>query len=626
MEKFNIDKYVHQKIGLLSATDKTFKSIYNLMFKDTDLVMFEWTDGSKIKKMSYGECKKQIEDTARHLKLLLNKVNKGKIVGLYASNSIRWVQVFWAILKCGYIPLLLNTRLDTDRLKETLSSYDIGAIISDSVTFDKDTININDISYDSNGDEINDWADEIIVMSSGTSLKAKLCVYSGNNFYYQLLDSANIIKQCKPIRKHYEGNLKQLMFLPLYHIFGLAAMFMWFAFFSRTFVVLKDQNPETILMTIRKHKVTHIFAVPLFWEVVYKKFKTTLNNQDEKTINKVNKGLGLVKKLKSLWLGKKLFKPVREKIFGESVCFLISGGSAISSEILTFFNSIGYHMANGYGMSEIGITSVELTSKFNNLTDCSVGKPFSHIEYKIDETGTLLVKGESMAKDIYIDGKRQQLVDGWYNTLDNAKCENGRYFICGRKDDMIIGPDGENINPAWIEKEINLNDIDDKCILKIKEKPTLLIQIGKFTVGKKIESIKSQARAELIRLGVGNIIRNIAFTNEPLISGNEFKINRRRLGEIKLIDENKLNTTEDIKDEIKVRLKELFASSINIPTEEINDNAHFFFDLNGNSLDYFSLMSLVQSEFSINLPQEEGKCLYTVNEFYNYIQKNNEKE
>lgn len=623
MAKFNIDKFVQNEITLLSKTERTFQDIYKIMFRETDLVMFEWTDGSKIKKMTYSQCKEKIEQTACSLKRILSKVEKGGIVGLYGQNSIQWLQLFWAIMKCGYKPLLLNTKLSLDRLDETLASYDVGAIISDSENFGDNTIYMKDISVDDNETrEINDWADELIVMSSGTSLKAKLCEYDGKSFYYQLLDSANIIKTCKPIKKHYKGSLKQLMFLPLYHIFGLAAMFMWFAFFKRTFVLLKDQNPETIIFTIKKHKVTHIFAVPLFWEIVYKKFKATLARQDEKTIKKVNKGLSLVKKLKSLWLGKKLFKPVREKIFGESICFLISGGSAISSEILTFFNSIGYHLANGYGMSEVGITSVELSSSFNKLTDCSVGKPFSHVEYALDENGCLLVRARSMAKEIYVDGKKETLVDGWYNTLDNAKEENGRYFICGRKDDMIIGGDGENINPDWVEKQIFLEGTENHCILNMNGSPTLLIQINKYISVNKLERIKQQAQDELERLSVSSTVKNISFTTEPLLLENEFKISRKRLANIRLIEQKeKLSETLDQNETIE-KIKELFALALGVTKEEIFANAHFFFDLKGNSLDYFSLLSSIQTEFSIKFPQEEGKALYTVNEFYDYIQKN----
>ena len=32
---------------------------------------------------------------------------------------------------------------------------------------------------------------------------------------------------------------------------------------------LNDLSPSTIVNTIRRHKVTHVFAVPLFWEKVF---------------------------------------------------------------------------------------------------------------------------------------------------------------------------------------------------------------------------------------------------------------------------------------------------------------------------------------------------------------------
>jgi len=623
MNKFYIDKYVQAKIKDLELTDKSFKAIYNLMFRDDCFTMFEWTDGSKIKKMTYGQCRDEIEKISRWLSLKLKDVKKGAFVGLYAQNSIKWIQVFWSILKCGFKPLLLNTKMARDRLDDTLKYYEIGAVVSDGEIFNQKTILIDDIGFVEEGAPVEKWENQIIVMSSGTSLQAKLCCYDGESFYYQLLNSADIIKKSKPIKKHYEGNLKQLMFLPLYHIFGLAAMFMWFAFFSRTFVVLKDQNPETILFTIKKHKVTHIFAVPLFWEVVYKKFKQTLNMQDEKTIRKVKKGLALVKKFKSLWLGKKLFKPVREKIFGESICFLISGGSSISSEILTFFNSIGYHLSNGYGMSEIGITSVELSSKFKNLTDCSVGKPFTHVKYKIDENGALLVKAKSMAKEIYINGKKEQLCDGWYNTLDIVKCEKDRYFICGRKDDMIVGPDGENLNPAWVEKQISLDNVENVCILNINKIPTLLVQVSKLLHSNKLLTIKEKAKEELCRLNVAQVVKNIVFTNEPLILGNEFKLNRKRLEKVTLIEETQNGFNVNCENETIERLKQLFADALGTESDKILPNAHFFFDLHGNSLDYFSLISAIQAEFCVKFPQQEGNSLYTILEFYNFIQKNN---
>ncbi|MBQ7879032.1 MAG: AMP-binding protein, partial [Clostridia bacterium] len=623
MAKFNLGDYVKKKICLLGKTDKTFRAIYELTFREEDAqnVMLERTDGNKIKRTTYGECRQEIEKFAHSLKKAFANVEKGSFLGLYAQNSAEWIYVFWAILKCGYKPLLLNTRAEDERLKETLSYYQIGGVVSDGKRFSYPTVTLEELAEAAKNESVSpaieEWSDEIVVMSSGTSLTAKLCVYKGENFYYQLCDSANILKNCKSIGAHYQGALKQLVFLPLYHIFGLSAVLMWFAFFSRTFVLLKDQNPETILYTVRKHKVTHIFAVPLFWETVYKSFYAKLKTRGEKVETKVAKGLRLVKKTGSAWLGKRLFKEVRDNLFGESVRFLISGGSAVRPETLRFFNAIGYRLANGFGMSEVGITSVELSSKYRYLTDGSIGKPFSHVEYKRSETGSLLVKGPSTAAEIYVNGTSVKSGD-WYDTCDMAEEKNGRWFILGRKDDMLVGADGENLNPDWAERNIRLKGAEGFCIVKMDGEPTLLVQIRKYTPRETRWELEALARNELTRIGISATVRAVAFTEEPLLSGNEFKLNRRRLATVKLLSEEAENAPET-DDELVAKVKAVFAKALGRSVGEIGGKAHFFFDLKGSSLDYFSLIAEMQNEFGVSFPQTENEGLYTVTDFVNYI-------
>lgn len=620
MEKFDINKYVTEKIIKFSEhNDRSFSSIYSFMFNEPDQIMFEYTNGNRILKISYGECKKRCESCANSLSEKLSGVEKGSMVGLYASNSAEWVQCFFAMLKCGYRPILLNTRLEKARLEAIIECYSVKAVVSDSETFSCLTLELSSLDYSGRfSTAINDWADEIFVMSSGTTMTPKLCAYNGENFFYQLCDSANIIRECKQISEFYDGALKQLMFLPLYHIFGLSAMFMWFAFFTRTFVILKDQSPETLLYTIRKHKVTHIFAVPLFWNTVYKTFVFKLKQKDNATQKKFAKAFAFIKKTKSPFLTRVLMKSVRDNIFGESIKFLISGGSAISTEVLEFFNGIGYHLANGYGMSEIGITSVELSNSFSKLTDGSVGRPFSRVEYAINESGELIVKGPSLASAVYINGKKEESPDGWYNTHDMAKCENGRYFILGRHDDMIVCTDGENLNPEWTEKQMKISECENFCITLIDGVPSLVIQVKKYTSQKKRDAIREIASAELQKVGVSSEIQNIVFTSSALIGASDFKLNRAKVSQLEFIDENQSDGFVAESDEITLKIREMFASALG-RTEAFSDTAHFFFDLKGSSLDYFSLVSQIKAEFNVQLPQNEGESLYTVEEFSEYV-------
>ena len=267
----NINQYVNHKLQSFEKQNKTFATLFEFMFSESENVMAETSNGYKITKVTYGECKNQILRNAPNLKLALSELEKGDLVGIYMENSLDWIKVFWSTLYCGFVPLLLNSRLSDTTLENIFAEHSVKAVISDGKQFSIKTVLSSTVTGQLADEVIDpDWADEIIFMSSGTTERIKLCVYTGENFFYQICDSVSIVKNCPQIASHYQGELKQLVLLPLYHVFGFIAVYLWFGFFSRTFVFLKDLNPQTVLNTIKKHKVTHLFAVPMVWETVHK--------------------------------------------------------------------------------------------------------------------------------------------------------------------------------------------------------------------------------------------------------------------------------------------------------------------------------------------------------------------
>ena len=262
----NVNEYIADKIHRFSKEEKNFKNLFLYMFSERENVMAESSDGYRIKKVTYGECYDMILRVITVLGKKLRGIEKGAFIGLYSNNRLEWLQIFWAILACGYNPLLLNSRTGEEVLINTVNDYGVKAIISEDKQFSVQTIFLKEIYDDltTERDSLQEeWGKEVYFMSSGTSEKVKLCSYTAENFYYQLCDSQEIIKNCSAIKKHYKGQLKLLTLLPFYHVFGFIAVYLWFGFFSRTFVFLKDMYPQTLLNTVRKHKVTHIFAVPL---------------------------------------------------------------------------------------------------------------------------------------------------------------------------------------------------------------------------------------------------------------------------------------------------------------------------------------------------------------------------
>ena len=629
-----INDYVDDKVRCLSESDRDFRSIFDLMCREKENIFCERLNGYSIVKTTYAQFRERTQQAAGRLKALLSSY-KGEMVGLYMQNSEQWLETFWGLLMIGCKPLLLNTRMSQPLLMEVLADYKIGAVVCDrdlSQTFSCRTIIAQEMFEDGDTAPLSDedWANEIVLMTSGTSLKVKLCVYTGENMYYQIMDSARIIRESKRMKRHYKGALKQLVFLPLYHIFGLVAVFMWFAYFSRTLVFMRDYSPSTILNTVRRHEVTHIFAVPVLWNRIYEEVIREVRRRDDGSYEKLMRGISLSEKLSgipgiSFLFDRVAFRKVREEIFGNSVQFAISGGSVITGEVLRLFNAVGYHLADGYGMTEIGITSVVLSEKRKALTDGNVGLPLTSVQYRIADSGELLVRGKTIATAVYRAGEPVlKDEEDWFHTGDRAvKNENG-YVILGRMDDVVIGQDGENLNPDQLEHQLDLTGSPAWCITKMdregQDVPVLVIQTPSYATREEIDRLNARAREELARIGLDRSISRVILTDEVLIGEEDFKVNRTMIS--KKLNEGTLHEA-DLKQEtgemdtLMQQIAGIFASVLK-RDDPVGPDDHPILDLGGTSLDYFTVIMEVQKTFGVTVPQD-GSGLSTVRQIAGFI-------
>lgn len=624
-----IDAFVNAKLKRLDAAEPSFEALFELMFSEKSNVFYEKSEGYRIVKTTYGQAYQAVLGKTAALRPMLKDVPAGSVVGIYMQNSLDWILLFWAVLRCGFHPLLMNFRLDMETLEAALADCGARAVISDETVFSVQTIPAREIG-ESEGEGDAEFGREILLMSSGTSASLKICAYTAEEFYHQLHDTCRIIAESRQIKKHYRGQLKLLTFLPFYHVFGLMAVYVWFAFFSRTFVQLNDMAPQTIVNTIRRHNVTHVFAVPLFWEKVHQQAIKTIRERGDETYARFIRGMRLAAAIGDVpVLGRAFrraaFREVRENLFGESICFMISGGSVISGEVLSFFNGIGYHLANGYGMTELGITSVELSTRQKLLNGGYVGKPMASVEYRIDENGRLLVRGKTAARRV-MEGGRVTRGGDWYHTGDLAVCRKGHYMILGRGDDLIVSSTGENLNPNLIEQRLSVPGLRGVCLIGGGDgkTPVLLASVNRHITAEKLAELERGLRARLAELQLTGQINQLAFVSQPLMLEQEFKLNRRRLaadfvaGRLQLADPVREESVMEA-DALLIQVRELFATALGKRPEEVAVTADFFLDEGGTSLDYFAMVSRLQEEFSVSFPTADGKGLNTVKELYEYI-------
>ena len=539
----NFKKILKGNKNALVNSKKDFKAIFEIMFSHPDCILCEESDGGKIIKHTYGEVYGMILSAASSLKGQIG--SKGVFVALECENSLNWIVAFWAILISGNKPYLVNTRYPANLTNSIIKSLNVEySICVGESKLSATPIDVSTIksAYPSS---LDDMADEIAFSSSATSMNEVVCFYSGEQVAEQILNFESIVKECPQIIRHYKGELKLLAFLPFYHIFGLFAVFFWFCFFGRTLVFLADYSADTILKTCRDHKVTHIFAVPMLWHKIEQKVLAAIKESGKEKSFEVMTGIftALQNIVPSFTvITKAAFGKINRRLFGQSVQFCISGGSYLRGSAARLINSLGYSLHNGYGASEIGITSVDLRLRPRHLNLVSIGKPFDSVRYKIDDDGVLWVKGSSLCTKKMINGKTVQ-VGGWFNTDDNLTQIDGYYYICGRQSDIVIGDNGENINPDRIEEHFNIEGANAISVLGLQgEKGEVLSLIVQVDGNTPLPHIKKQLIEQNALLPHVTAVTKFYYTIDQLTSSGDIKTSRKQIikniksGQIKLTD------------------------------------------------------------------------------------------
>lgn len=160
---------------------------------------------------------------------------------------------------------------------------------------------------------------------------------------------------------------------------------------------------------------------------------------------------------------------VKAKVFGKQFHTIASGGAYLNPAYLDMFKKYGIQILQGYGMTEC--SPVISTNLSWNSKPGSVGKLMPNCEAKVvDEE--LWVKGSSVMQGYYKMPKETEetLVDGWLKTGDLGYVdEDGFIFLTGRKKNLIITPNGENVSPEEIENKLGENRLIQEVLVRESE-------------------------------------------------------------------------------------------------------------------------------------------------------------
>lgn len=501
--------------GLIHATCEKFcernafmlkenKKIYTVTFKEFEKRIIRMANG--LKKRGICDC---------------NVIVSGK-------NSYEWVVTFFSAIYAGCVVVPLDASLPSEEYSRIVKRSDAKAIfyapeIEEKCICQETEIKIpfSDIeSFEEEGEfsapQKNPDDLAIILFTSGTTANSKAVMLSHKNFL------SNIDSLAK--WEDFRCDDRYLALLPFFHAFGITGFLVYFYHGACTAFC----EGLRIKKAFTDYCVTAFVAVPLILD----KMKANIMSHIEKTGR--TKKFNFARKLSKFCL--KFGIDIRKKLFGEihkqlggGIRLIITGAAAISKETADFYNDIGMTLIQGYGLSETApVLSAENPK---NMRQGSVGKALPGVEVKIFEPddegiGEIIAKGPNVMLG-YKD-EPSPIYNGYFHTGDIGRIDSDGYiFICGRKKNVIVLPNGENVFPEEIESKINeIEGVLESVVYMTGEKAV---------IGAKIVYDAELTDTEIISKSIDEInktlaefkkIRKTEYTVEEFIKTSTGKIKR----------------------------------------------------------------------------------------------------
>ena len=363
--------------------------------------------------------------------------------------------------------MFVSQRLISKLSKESLAKL---TLVIDMDTFE--IIKADDEKFTCDGKATVPTPEDIaaIIYTSGTTGSAKGVVLSHRNL------ASNVIT-CYHSCKRGEKD-RWLSILPMAHTLEMTLSMLYPMYCGACVYYLPKPPVASLLLKAMKIvRPTTILSVPLIIEKVYRN-SVLPTIRKSRTLTWMNEHMnGLMCRI----IGMKL-----KKTFGGCISFFGIGGAKLDPEVEAFLLKAMFPYAIGYGLTE---TSPLLGYAMHGWRAVgTLGYPVYNVQLKLHDInpetgeGEIVAKGPNVMLGYYKDPQRTKSVfteDGWFRTNDLAiQDEKGRFYIKGRRNNMILGPSGENIYPEEIESVINnVEGVTESIVVERNGRLVALIQL-----------------------------------------------------------------------------------------------------------------------------------------------------
>ncbi len=460
-------------------------------FPDHVAIRYVAEDGKTVVEKKYCEYAQDIRRMVAYLKAEVPDIKGWRIV-LLSRNCYEFCVASYGIILAGGVLVTLNQKKNWDELEYELGLVEPALILNDGIDYGCRTeleaaygpkLRPMDCYKDTAPGELTNCVghDDLMMLmfTSGTTGRSKGVMLSERNMCASLHTYSEVAENWVTDRlpAGQKLPLSHMTLLPLFHM--------------ACFVCVMSYPPAGWALNLcgdirdfyRDLGLMHsdvMASAPMLVETVYNDMKR-----------------GRVGRLNGLW-------------------DLCCSSAALDPKMLLELAQNGFVINQCYGMTEtFGDGILNFTQVEKQMS--AVGKPDDHVQYKLDETGEICIKGDCVMLGYYKDPEATAEVidaDGWFHTGDLARMdEEGFYYITGRKKNLIILASGENVSPEELEKKLALCPAITECIVKEKGQKICAVI---YCPEDKQEEVRAFVTEVNRSLPMYKRISAVEFTAEPL--------------------------------------------------------------------------------------------------------------
>lgn len=272
-----------------------------------------------------------------------------------------------------------------------------------------------------------------IIFTSGTSGESKGVMLTNRNITANAMNSVY-----GPVE---QNGINHLSVLPLQHAYCFMADFM--CGLRRGNTVCITSSAGGIMADCQVYHPVTMTLVPAILSYLYKVIVKKSEEQPEQSMSMIAK-----------------------ELLGGEIRAITLGGASSDRKLVQNFWDLGIPVFIGYGMSENSPIVSSSSYKYHKLGSC--GKVLENTQVRTVD-GELQIKGDSLMMGYYKNAEANNQVfteDGWFKTGDLGYVdEDGYLYITGRKSNLIILGNGENVLPEEVEGILSQEDLIQEVIV-----------------------------------------------------------------------------------------------------------------------------------------------------------------